>query len=307
MKTTTAIPILVGVGISWGSSFLLIKVVVKEISPLELAAGRMFLGMLVLMGVVSVRRTSFPPINPAFLGHLLVLTTLYTILPVTLIALGQQYIESGTAAVLNATTPIFTAVLAAVLLTDEELTRGRVMGVLFGFLGVVVLTGGQTIALTQASLLGALAVIGASFAFGFGSVHARKLLRNADPLGIAALMLMGASILTAPVVLLIYGTSGYASLSAKAMAAIVILGVVITGLTQVAFLWLVDVIGSVRAQLASYLIPVVGLFLGWLVLDEHVGLNAILGCFLIVVGVASVMWRGPGFAPSRTDAAKRTA
>ncbi len=107
-------------------------------------------------------------------------------------------------------------------------------------------------------------------------------------------------LLVLPIMLGVRGTPDY-SLSVEAWLSLLALGVLGSGAAFVAYLWLVDNVGSVRSSLVTYIIPIVGLFLGWAVLDESIGVNTILGCALIIAGVAAVM-RGQALSSQRVPA-----
>ena len=215
--------------------------------------------------------------------------------PFVLIAWAEEHIESGTASVLNSSMPLFTALFAAAFLVDEQLTPVRAAGLFVGFVGVVVLTGGDLYNLGDSSVLGELAVIAAAVCYGGSAVYGRTLLRHGEPLALSGSQLLMGVTLMLPVLLVVRGTPDY-SLSVEAWLSLLALGVFGTGLGVVVYLWLVDNVGSVRSSLVTYVIPIVGLLLGWAVLGESIGLNTVLGCVLIIGGVAAVV---RGQAPAR--------
>jgi drug/metabolite transporter (DMT)-like permease len=278
---------LLALGATWGASFLFIKVIVEETSPLEVAEGRLFFGALAVAAVLAIRRTRLrwpPSLWLQVAGWALV----SLVVPFVLIAWAEEHIASGTASVLNSTMPLFTTLFAAIFLMEEQLTPIRGAGVVVGFLGVVVLTGGEIYDFSDSSVLGQLAVVGAAACYGAGAVYARSLLKQADPLELSGGQLVLGAVLALLIMLGVGGTPGY-SLSVEAWLSLLALGVLGTGIAVVAYMWLVDNVGSVRSSLVTYIIPIVGLFLGWAVLDESIGVNTILGCALIITGVAAVM------------------
>ena len=289
-QSTRALGVLLALGCIWGSSFLFIKVIVDETGPVEVATGRLAIGAVAILSFVAFRRL---PVRwtPEVLAKVAVLALLANIAPFALIAWGQEHIESGTASVLNSTMPIFTSVFAAAFLAEDRFTPGRVAGLILGFLGVLVLTGKDVVDVTDSSVLGQFAVIAAAACYGVGSVVSRTLLRSTDPISLSALQVTAGAVLGLPLLFVVSGTPDY-SLSAEAWLSLLALGAGGTGLAYVAYLWLIDVTGSVRASLVTYIIPIVGLFLGWAVLDEGIGLNTLLGSALIISGVAIVMGGG---------------
>lgn len=289
-----ALVALAGLGGVWGGSFLFIKVIVDETSALDLVAGRLFLGALVVVLFQLYRRRSLGW-TPALAAKAAALAAVSNVLPFFLIALGEQHIDSGAASVLNSSMPIFTAVFGALFLAEEHFTLARVGGLILGFLGVAVLTGQDALRIADADALGQLAVVGAAACYGLGSTYARTLLRDQDPLALSALQLSMGTLLVTPLMLAAEGAPSY-SLSVEAALSLLALGVGGTGLAYIVYLWLIETTGSVRASLVTYVIPVTGLFLGWAVLGEHVGLNTAAGFGLIASGVAAVM---RGQAPAR--------
>ncbi len=292
MKPKTLLTLL-ALGSTWGASFLFIKVIVEETSPLEVAEGRMFFGALTVGAVMAIRRTRLRwPYSLWFRVALWALISV--VVPFILIAWAEEHIASGTASVLNSTMPLFTTLFAAIFLIEEQLTPVRGAGLVVGFAGVVVLTGGDVYDFRDSNVLGQLAVVGAAACYGAGAVYARNLLKQVDPLGLSGGQLVMGVLLVLPVMLGVRGTPDY-SLSVEAWLSLLALGILGSGAAFVAYLWLVDNVGSVRSSLVTYIIPIVGLILGWAVLDESIGMNTVLGCALIIAGVAAVM---RGQAPS---------
>ncbi len=288
----------------WGASFLFIKVVVEETSPLELVAGRLFFGALAVALVLALRRLPLRW-SPALLGKVSLMAVFSNVVPFALIAWAEVHIASGTASVLNSTMPLFTALFAAAFLAEERLTAARVAGLIVGFLGVVVLTGDDVLDITDSSVLGELAVIGAAACYGAGAVYARTLLRSEEPLSLSGLQLVAGTLLVIPVLLVVDGTPEY-SLSVEGWLSLLALGVVGSGFAYVTYLWLVARVGTVRTSLVTYIIPVTGLLLGWSVLGESIGASTAVGGGLIVLGVAGVM-RGEAPVPQRAAASSAMA
>jgi drug/metabolite transporter (DMT)-like permease len=240
--------------------------------------------------------------TPSLLVRMVPIAILGNILPFALISWGQESVDSGLASVLNATVPISTAAIGAIFLAEERFTTGRLIGLLLGFAGIVVLTGDDILNITDSAVQGQLAVIAAGVCYAGSSTYSRTLLRSFDPASLSAIQLTIATLICIPLVFLIEGSPTYGSMNLKAWAAILALGLGGTGLAYIVYLWLIEHMGTVRASLVTYIVPIVALFLGWLVLDETIGLNVSLGAALIIVGVASVM---RGQAPGSERAAPR--
>ncbi len=292
-RQTRAAPTLFALGGVWGGSFLFIKIIVDETGPLEVVAGRLFFGALAVGAYVLVTRHKMI-VTPSLFARVAILAMLANVMPFALISWGEQHIESGTASVLNAMVPIFTAVVAAVALDEEHFTRARLGGLLLGLVGVAVLTGTESLDVTDAAVAGQLAVVAAALCYGLGAVYMRSLLREQDPVSLTMLQLAIAFVIASVALVAVSGTPDY-SLSLEAWGSLLVLGTLGTGIGYVAFVWLIENIGSVRASLVTYIVPVLALLLGWVVLDEGIGVNTIAGFLLIIGGVATVM---RGQAPS---------
>jgi len=287
--TARSLGVLLLLGSVWGASFLFIKVVVEETSPLALVQGRITFGALTVVAVMAFSRRRSVRMSPRLWAKVAGLAVLSNIVPFLLISWGEIHIESGTASVLNSTMPLFTALFAGLILVDERLTWLRLSGLLLGFLGVAVLTGGDIIDVTDSSVLGQMAVVGAAACYGAAAVYARIILRSEDPLDLCRLQLVIGALILAPALFAVDGVPNY-NLSLEAWLSLITLGVLGTGLAYIGFLWLLGTIGSVRTSLVTYIVPIMGLILGWAVLDESIGINSIAGCALIILGVTTVIW-----------------
>jgi drug/metabolite transporter (DMT)-like permease len=283
-----SLAVLLILGSVWGASFLFIKVVVEEISPLALVQGRITFGALAIVAVMAFNRRRSAGIRPRLWAPVAGLAVLNNIVPFLLISWSEVHIESGRAAVLNSTMPLFTALFASLILTDERLTWLRLSGLLMGFLGVAILAGGDNTDVTRSSVLGQMAVVGAAACYGASAVYARLLLHSEDPFSLSRLQLVTGALILAPALFAVEGVPDY-NLSLEAWLSLITLGVLGTGLAYGAFFWLLGTVGTVRASLVTYIIPIVGLILGWAVLDESVGINSIVGCGLIILGITTVI------------------
>jgi drug/metabolite transporter (DMT)-like permease len=288
--TARSLGLLLLLGSIWGASFLFIKVVVEETSPLALVQGRITFGALTVVAVMAFNRHRSGRTSLRLWAKVAGLAVLSNIVPFLLISWGEIHIESGTASVLNSTMPLFTALFASLILADERLTWLRLSGLLLGLLGVGILTGGDITDVTDSSVLGQMAVVGAAACYGAGAVYARMLLQAEDPLNLTRLQLVAGALILAPALFAVDGVPNY-NLSLEAWLSLITLGVLGTGLAYMAYLWLLGAIGSVRTSLVTYIVPITGLTLGWAVLDESIGINSIVGCALIILGVTTVIRR----------------
>jgi drug/metabolite transporter (DMT)-like permease len=276
-------------GVVWGSAFLLIKVLVDELSPTNVVAGRVVLGLAASAVLLAVLRKLRRP-TVALLVQGMVLSVVDQIIPAMLVSWGSTRIASGQASVLMSTMPIFTAIFA-VLLAREKVSPARAFGVALGFIGVFMLTEARLLEPGRGAGLGMMAVLAAAAAHAAGVMYAKRLLQKTDPLTLNFVKLGTGSVLMAPLALAAGGAGGFATLSAGGWAALIVLGVVMTAGTFSVYFWIVQKAGSVRGSVVTYVMPVSALVLGAVVLGESLGPLTIGGGALTVAGVACVMYQ----------------
>jgi drug/metabolite transporter (DMT)-like permease len=286
---TKALVVLVILGGLFGSAFLYMKVLVDEISPVEIVAGRLSLGALVVFVIIAVRGKTLS-FDPATIGKISLLALLDSVMPFTLIAWSETKIDSGVASVLVSTMPVFTVVIATIALPDERLAPVRLFGIPLGFLGVVTLTGGDVLDVTSGNAVGQLAVVAAAGCYGAASVYAKILLRTQDALSLTGIKLAAGALIAAAATAITQGVPAYGALSVEGVFALLALGLLSTALAFILYFWLVRTAGSVYASLVTYIVPVFGLLLGWGVLGEQIGASTAFGAVLITASVGAVMY-----------------
>lgn len=293
----------------WGSSFLFIRVGLEGFHPPQVVLARLTVGAVVLAAIVGLGRFRLPR-RAAVWGHLALMGLVANVVPWLLFAWGQQFVASGLAGILNASTPLFTALFVSLAVADERLPWRRVAGIVVGFVGVVLVidplgVGGST-PLT-ASIPGQLACVGAAACYGAGFTYARRYLANHghSPLVLAAGQLAcGAAMLwlAAPLLAADPVTPPLAS-----VASVGALGLFGTGLAYLLYYRLLDELGATRTSTVTYLIPVVAVTLGVVVLGEPLTPAMVVGTVVVVIGVAMVQRRvrTPAVAgPAASDAAR---
>jgi drug/metabolite transporter (DMT)-like permease len=277
-------PMLVLLAGVWGASYLFIKVAVDEIPPAPMMAVRTLLAAAVLLGYLAWRfgRTRAAAELWAARRHLLVLGVLNAALPFWLIAWGEQHIDSGLAAVVQASVPIFNALLVLRFLPHERLSRTRALGLAVGILGVGVVTGihpeGGWLAIA-----GALAVVGSSLAYASAGVYGQKAVSGTPgPVLAAGSMLVGGLILTPVAAFQIPD----AVPSWEATGSVLALALAGTAFAQLVLFRMLALHGSARLSLVTYLMPGFALAYGALLLDERITFTMLAGLLLILGGVA---------------------
>jgi drug/metabolite transporter (DMT)-like permease len=275
--------LLVVLSLIWGSAFTMNDVVVEEVSPFTIVAGRLLLASVLLTGGALVLHRGLPARSTWTV--LLVLAVLNNVVPFTLITWAQEHITSSLAATLNATMPLMTFAIAAAAGTERP-TPDRALGVAIGFVGAVVLIGPDLADITSSNALGDLAVLGGSAGYAVSTVIARQKLHG-DPMSLASGQMIFGAMIAIPLALAIDGRPDL-SISTEASLSWIGLGALSSGLAYVIFFTLVQRITATSISLVSYLIPLVATVLGWAVLDEHIGLNLFVGLALIIAGMLLV-------------------
>jgi drug/metabolite transporter (DMT)-like permease len=217
--------------------------------------------------------------------HLVMVALLGIVIPFSLITWGEQSIDSGLAAILTGTVPLFAIVLAAMVLVDEPITINRLFGLLIGFAGVVILTSPSLASPSGSSLQGELALIGAAVSYGAAGVYARRYVKDVTPM-VSALLEVGYAFVIMLVLAFVFEDPLASQVQASTVLSVVWLGLVGSGLAFLAFFFLLGRWGATRTSLVAYLLPVVGVVLGFVVRGETISLPVFAGMLLIIAGVA---------------------
>jgi drug/metabolite transporter (DMT)-like permease len=282
--------LLVLLSILWGGSFFFNGVVLRELPPLTLVFLRVSLASIILLSLLRIYRIGFPKGRLGW-APFFAIGLLNNVLPFSLIVIGQTYIPSGLASILNATTPLFTIVVMA-LAGEERLHMRRVAGIAAGLIGVIILEGlgsreggfdaGQTI--------GILLCLAAALSYGLSALVARRLLSNSPALATAtfqmlastAMMTLVAGIAERPWRLPMPGPATW--------LAVIGLAVMSTALAYIVFFQILRRSGATNVMLVTLLIPVTAILLGYLVLGEQISPREIIGA--LVIGSALLLIDG---------------
>jgi drug/metabolite transporter (DMT)-like permease len=267
----------------WGWSFLFIKVAIEGMTPATVAFSRIALGLLVMVVILRVKHIRMPRDRTSW-RHFAVMGLAYSAIPFTLLAWGEQHITSALTAVLNASTPLFAAVAAAVGL-GERLKRAQIGGLVLGFAGVAVAAGLGGRDLASSSMVGVGAAMVASACYGFSFMYARRNLAGTPPLVAASGQLVTGTLLAAPLAFVTTAREGL-HLAPHRVLAVTLLGVVGTGFAYVINYQSIAEIGATRASLVTYLVPIVAVTVGVIFLSEPFHLRLVVGGVLTILGIA---------------------
>jgi drug/metabolite transporter (DMT)-like permease len=267
----------------WGSSFLFIEVALEEVEPTVLIALRLLTAALVLVPFLALRQGA-PAFRQLRAGWqpVLVLGAINAAIPFTLIAWGQKHIDSGIAAIANASVPIFVALLAIHFRPSEKVTGSRAVGIAAGIVGVAVLAGANPEGGWWA-VAGTLAVVAASFLYAAGALYAQTHVENLEPMLLVTGSTIVGTLMLAPLAIAQAPTSlpGW-----KVWLAIAVLGIGGMAIGQYVYYVLLGTHGSTKAALVTYLLPGMALVLGMVFLDEPLTVAAVVGLALVLLGVA---------------------
>jgi drug/metabolite transporter (DMT)-like permease len=278
------VPLLLALTALWGASYLFIKVGVRDLAPSVLVELRLLLAAVVLVGFLWLRdggaRASVELRRAARPG--IVLGLVNAAVPFLLIAWGEQHVDSGVAAVANATVPIFNALLAIRFNPSDRVVGTRLVGVFAGLGGVAVLAGFDPTGGWWA-VAGTLAVVLASVLYAWGGIYGQHSVANASGPALAAAAIVAAAVFMLPLSLLQlpHDMPGWKSLGSAAA-----LGVLGTGAAQLVLFRMLRLHGAARTSLVTYLLPPTALLYGALLLNEPVTAAEGAGLVLILLGVA---------------------
>ncbi len=285
--------LLLALSVLWGGSFYFAKIAVREIPPLTLALGRVGIAALALAIIARALATPFPHDSRTW-WDFTVMAALNNVVPFTLIFWGQIYISIGLASILNATSPLFGVLVAHFLTADDRLNAGRVIGLIAGFTGVVVLIGPDLLSELGKNVLAELALLASSVSYAFGAVYSRRV-RACPPIMVATGQLSMSTVLLLPVVFLFDQPALVLTASGAAIWAMVSIALLSSALAYVIYFRILSRSGATNALLVTFLVPVSAILLGMLLLGETLDLRQLAGMAAIFVGIAAIDGRPARF------------
>ncbi|MEN6571284.1 MAG: DMT family transporter [Anaerolineaceae bacterium] len=268
-------------GLIWGSSFLWIKIALREVGPFTLVAFRVFFAALGLLFFFLAARKGM---KKEWIGRFLFVGFFNVAFPFVLISTAERSITSGMAAILNSTVPLFTILVAPIFLTEERFTLQRVAGLLLGFGGVIVLMSDRLGGGSDSTLAGIAAMLIAALSYAVSGVYARK--RSADiPVEAASFgQMAGALCFILPAALIVDAPFKFPSLPVTYLA---LLWLGLLGSCIATLLWysLLHSVGPTRTSMTTYMFPLVGVLLGAIFLQEKMDWHVLAGGALILLAI----------------------
>ncbi len=290
---------LVALALIWGASFYFFEISLQAYQPFTIVFSRVAFGAIAALVLVYAMGDRLPT-DTASWRAFAVMGVLNNVIPFSLIVWGQTQIESGVASILNASTPVFTILLAHLLTRDEKLNANRGFGVLLGFAGVAVLIGGGGEAGFGGTTLGQLAVVGAAISYAFAGIFGRRF-RGLPSMVPATGMLICSTLVMAPMALLVDGVPDFAA-PAGVWAALVANGVLGAAVAYWFYFTILARAGATNLLLVTFLIPIGAVALGMVALGERPEMSAFAGMAVIFAGLALIDGRILGLLRTRSAA-----
>ena len=277
---------LVLLSLCWGGSFFFIGIAVTELPTFTIVVLRVGLAALALWAVVLASATAIPG-NQSFWRAIALMAVINSILPFLLIVWGQSHVPSSLASIFIATTPLFGVLLAHFMTSDERMTLPRVVSVVCGFAGVVVLIGPGLLGDLGTNLLAQLAILGSAVCYALSGVYGRRFSREGvSPLATATGQLTVSTVLLLPFALYIDRPWALAMPSLAASVAVLGVALVSTAFAFLLYFRILATAGANNLMLVNFLVPVSAIMLGVSILHETLKTEHIIGIALIFIGLA---------------------
>jgi drug/metabolite transporter (DMT)-like permease len=282
----------------WGGSFFLISLAVAELPPLTIVLLRVGIAAITLWTILLIGGYQIPK-SLKLWRTFFILGLLNNVIPFSLIVWSQNHIGAGLASIINATTPLFTILIAGAFLSDEHMTPQRVVGVLIGLFGVTVLIDPSSLRDLGPSMsiatLAQLAIIGAAISYGCASVYGRRFKSmGISPFTTAVGQVTTATIILLPLAFLFERPDQLPNPSLQVWLSILCLGVFCTALGYSLFFRILSSSGATNVVLVTVLVPVSANFLSWLILGEQLHGRYFSGMAFIGLGLAAIdgrLWK----------------
>jgi drug/metabolite transporter (DMT)-like permease len=269
----------------WGGSFVMIEIGLRSYPPLTLVFARVALAVPPMLLAMRLMGERLPRDSRSWV-LLTVVGALNCALPFSLFFWGQQYLDSGYASILNATTPLWGVIAAHFLTSDEKATPTRILGALVGMAGIVVMVGPAAMKGLSDNLLAQIACLVSTTFYSFAAIYGRRLSQSAlTPMSVATGQTITASLIMLPIMLMVDQPWGMAMPRFDSTMAALMLALISTALAYTLYFRLIDRSGASNAQLVAFLIPVFAVLLGSLMLNEKLTSGQAGGAVLIAAGL----------------------
>jgi drug/metabolite transporter (DMT)-like permease len=289
-------------GLIWGTSFLWIKIAVTEISPLVLVGFRTLIGAASLMIIFAFSHgpsLSWKVLRP-WIGVFIIVALFNVALPFVMISWSEQYIASGLASILNSSVPLFTMLFAPIFLHDDPRSLPKLLGLLIGFAGIVVIFLPELAQGPNQSLTGMLVMLVAALSYALAGIYTRRTTQGLLP-GQQAFLQLSLATLMIWSVTLVVERPVHLPQNPLTWIALLWLGILGSGVAYILYFHLLHTVGPTRTSLVTYIPPLVGLLLGTIFLHEPLTWAAIAGAMMVLSGIAVVNLKRLPFGRRKED------
>ncbi len=279
---------LLALSVLWGGSFFFVEIALNAFPPLTLVVLRVFFAATILWLYILMSGRKIPTSKPVWIAFA-IMGILNNVIPFTLIVWGQTQIASGIASILNATTPLFTVIVASIFLPDERATPLKYIGVVTGLIGVTILIGPSALSGLGIALYAQFAVLAAALSYAFAGVYGRRFNEiKVDPVVVAAGQVTASAIFLIPVAMTVDNPLAIANPSVEIWASVFGLAALSTSLAYILYFRLLSSSGATNLMLVTFLIPVTAIILGTGLLGESLLPTHIIGMFIIGLGLSAI-------------------
>ena len=279
---------LILLSVLWGGSFFFMKVALSELPTFTIVFSRVCIASLTLFVLIKVLDINFPRGIKVW-RTFFIMGFINNVVPFSLLVWGMTEIASGLAAILTAATPVFTILIAHFTTSDEQMSANKVVGVLLGLVGVVVLIGGDALGGFDASILAMLACLGAALSYALAANFGRQFKRlELQPTVGAFGQVTASSLLLFPVVLIVDSPWTLSMPGMNTWLSVITLGVGSTALAYLLYFRILATAGATNIALVTLLVPISAIILGWLILRETLLINHLTGMAIITLGLLAI-------------------
>jgi len=281
--TTFDYLLLIALSAIFGLSFILTSISVQDIPPITVTAGRLFIALLIVYPIMRLKKQLLPPMGFIWI-YIFLSGLLGNALPFALISWGQVKVEAGLAAIFMAVMPLSTIVLAQFLTDDERINRWKLIAVILGFSGIVVLMGVDSLSDIGDETIRQLAILGAANCYALNAIVTRKLTALPKYSMVTALMI-AASVMIVPFSLAL-DQPWTLSASFQSMAAVVALAISSTAIATMLILIIIERSGATFLSQINFMVPLFGVLFGAIVLSEKLPTSAYIALIIIILALA---------------------
>lgn len=272
----------------WGGSFFFNEIAVRELPVFTVVVSRVALAAVILLMIMRLRKERLPHDRRVWAAFF-AMGLLNNAIPFSLIVWGQQHIASGVASILNASTPLFTVILAHLLTRDERMTAGKFIGVLIGFSGVAVMIGLDALRDVGVGVIAQILCLAGAISYAFAGIYGRRFrAMGISPIGTATGQVIASSLIMLPLVMVLDQPWTLPPPSLSAIGALIGVAAISTALAYVLYFRILATAGATNLLLVTFLIPVSAILLGTLFLGETLLPRHFAGMALIGAGLAAI-------------------